>query len=129
MTTEIQMLAWAVALGLAHILLAAGAATAQRGLRWNAGNREAALPPLAGMAGRLERAQRNFLETFPLFAAVALAVVVAGRADAHTALGAQIYFWARLAYLPIYAIGIPYLRSLVWAISAWGLIQVGCGLF
>ena len=53
-----------------------------------------------------------------------LAVALIQRANADTALGAQMYFWARLAYVPIYAAGIPYLRTLVWAVSIWGLLQL-----
>ena len=41
-----------------------------------------------------------------------------------TALGAQVYLWARVAYVPIYAAGIPYLRTAVWAVSFWGLWTV-----
>lgn len=124
MTLELQMLAWSIALGLGQVLLAAGLMTRQRGLGWNTGARDGEAKALTGVAARVERASRNFLETFPFFAAAVLAVVVAGRTDADTALGAQVYFWARLAYLPIYAAGIPYLRSLVWAVSLWGLLQL-----
>ena len=46
-----------------------------------------------------------------------------------TALGAQIYFWARVAYFPIYVVGIPYLRTLVYALSIWGLLQLLEALF
>ena len=48
---------------------------------------------------------------------------------AGTALGAQIYLWARVAYLPVYVIGIPYLRTVVWAVGFWGMLQVIEGLF
>ena len=58
-----------------------------------------------------------------------LAVVLAGANSPHTAQGAGIYFWARVAYLPIYIIGIPYLRTLVYAVSLWGLLQVLEALF
>jgi len=34
------------------------------------------------------------------------------------------HFWARLVYLPIYLAGIPYLRTAVWAVSLWGILQV-----
>ncbi|NYZ62754.1 MAPEG family protein [Luteimonas deserti] len=129
MTIELQVLAWAIVLGLVHIGVAAAFATWQRGVRWNAGNRDAEAPPLRGAAVRTAAASRNFLETFPFFVAAVLAVVVAGRSDPTTALGAQVYLWARIAYLPIYAIGIPYLRSLVWVVSLWGLLQVIKGLF
>lgn len=121
---EIRMLAWAIVLGLVHLLLAATLMTRERGLRWNAGARDGTPAPLGALASRLDRAQRNFWETFPFFAAAALAVVAAGRTDAGTALGAQLYLWARVAYVPIYAAGIPYLRTVVWAVSLWGLWSV-----
>ncbi len=129
MSLEIQMLAWSIALGLVHVLLGAVLMTMQRGLKWNAGARDGEAKPLTGVAARLDRASRNFLETFPFFAAAVLAVVVSDRMSADSALGAQVYFWARLAYLPIYAAGIPYLRTLVWAMSLWGLLQVLWALF
>lgn len=124
MPIELKMLAWSVALGLVHVLLGAALVTRQRGLAWNVGARDATLPPPTGVAARVDRALRNFLETFPFFAAAALAVVVLERGDATTALGAQCYFWARLAYVPVYAAGIPYLRTLIWAVSIWGLLQL-----
>lgn len=124
MPIELKMLAWSVALGLVHVLLGAALVTRQRGLAWNVGARDATLPPPTGVAARVDRALRNFLETFPFFAAAALAVVVLERGDATTALGAQCYFWARLVYVPVYAAGIPYLRTLIWAVSIWGLLQL-----
>ncbi|HUD41915.1 MAG TPA: MAPEG family protein [Dokdonella sp.] len=125
---ELRMLAWSVVLGLVQLFAAAALMTRQRGMQWNAGARDGVPTPLTGVAGRLERAQRNFLETFPFFAAAALAVVLTGRSDAMTALGAQLYFWARVAYVPIYAAGIPYVRSLVWVASVVGLLLVLRGL-
>ena len=72
MTTELTMLAPSIVLGLIQITIAAQASTRQRGADWNVGPRDEALPPLGGTAGRLDRALRNFLETFPLFAAAVL---------------------------------------------------------
>jgi uncharacterized MAPEG superfamily protein len=111
------------------VLLAAALGTGQRGLAWNAGNRDGEAKPLTGIAARALRAQANFLETFVFFAAAALAVVVSGRTSAYTALGAQLYFWARVIYLPIYLIGIPYVRTMVWAVSLWGILQLIEALF
>lgn len=124
MPIELKMLAWSVVLGLAHVLLGAALTTHQRGLRWNVGARDAVLPPVTGVAARVDRALRNFLETFPFFAAAVLAVVVLEQGGASTALGAQCYFWARLAYVPLYAAGVPYLRTVVWGVSLWGLLQL-----
>jgi uncharacterized MAPEG superfamily protein len=129
MNTEIKMLAFSVILGLLTVLVAGGLATQQRGLKWNTSNRDGETKPLTGAAARATRASHNFLETFAFFAAAVLAVIVAGKSTPHTGLGSQIYFWARVAYLPIYIIGIPYLRTAVWAVSIWGLLQVMGGLF
>ncbi len=129
MNTELTMLAWTVVLGIAQIVLGATLSTAQRGLTWNASSRDEPAPPLTGVAGRVDRALRNLLETFPLFAAAVLAVVVAHRTDAGTALGAQLFLGARVLYVGIYAAGIPYLRTLVWSVAMFGLLKVLLGLF
>ena len=124
MTTDIKMLAWSVLLGFGYVFIAAGLGTWQRGLKWNASNRDGVPATLTGVAARAARANINFLETFAFFAAAVLAVCLTNRNTAHTALGAELYFWARLVYLPVYLIGIPYLRTVVWAVSIWGLLQV-----
>jgi uncharacterized MAPEG superfamily protein len=62
------------------------------------------------------------METFPFFAAAILAVVLTQRQDGLTALAAQLYFWARVVYLPLYAAGVPYVRSLVWLASLVGIV-------
>lgn len=126
---ELRMLAWTIVLGLVQLLVAAGAATAQRGGKWNVGPRDGSPPPLAGVAGRLDRALRNLLETFAFFAAAVLAVVAAQRTDAHSALGVQLYFWARVLYVPLYAAGVPVVRSLVWSVSMVGIVLVLWPLF
>lgn len=124
MSVELQMLGWSVVLGLVYVLVAAGFGTWQRGLRWNAGNRDGEPQPLNKYAARADRANRNFLETFAFFAAATLAVVAMHKTGAQTVIGAQIYFWARLAYLPVYVIGIPYLRTAIWIASLWGILQM-----
>lgn len=129
METELQMLAWAIVLGLVHLMLDAGMKTSERGLAWNASARDGEAKPLGPVAGRVNRSWSNFLETFPMFAAAVLAVVVAERTGDRTALGAQLYFWARLAYIPAYAAGIPYVRSVVWGVSLAGIVLVLAGLF
>lgn len=129
MTTDIRMLGFSVFLGLAYVFIAVGLATRQRGLKWNTGNRDCVAAPLTGVAARAARANANFLETFGFFATAVLAVTVTNRNSPHTALGAEIYFWARLAYLPIYLAGIPYVRTAVWAVSLWGILQVLEALF
>jgi len=118
------MLLWSAVLGLVQIALAATCSVGQRGLDWAASARDEVKPPLSGIGGRLDRARANFLETFPLYAAVVLAAQLLQHHDAMTVLGAQLYFWARLAYVPVYAAGIPYLRTLIWAVSIVGIALV-----
>ena len=84
---------------------------------------------MTGAAVRTAAASRNFLETFPFFAAATVALVAAGRNDADTAFAAQVYLWARVAYLPVYAVGIPYLRTAVWIASLWAIVQLLKPLF
>ena len=124
MGIEIQMLGWAIVLGLVQVMIAAGAVTRERGLAWNASARDGVAPPPGPLAARLQRAQANFLETFPFFAAAVLAVVLTQRQDSTTALAVQLYFWARLVYVPLYAAGIPYLRSGIWGVAMVGLLMV-----
>lgn len=124
MTIELQMLGWSVVLGIVYVLVAAGFGTWQRGLLWNVGNRDGEPQPLNKYTARADRAKRNFLETFAFFAAATLAVVAMHKTGAQTVIGAQIYFWARVAYLPVYVIGIPYLRTAIWIASLWGILQM-----
>jgi uncharacterized MAPEG superfamily protein len=124
MSTELTMLALSVALGLVQIILSAQSKNFQLGYLWAAGSRDEPRPPLTGLAGRLERALANFLETFPLFVAAVLIAHVAGRHDWMTVWGAQLYFWARLAYLPLYAFGIRFIRSLAWNVATLGIVLI-----
>lgn len=129
MTVEIKMLACSIVLGLLYVMLAGALGIAERGLLWNLGNRDAESRPLAGASARAGRASWNFLESFPFFAAAVLAALITNRNSAATALGSQLYFWGRLVYLPVYVIGIPYLRTLIWAVSFAGLVLVLGALF
>ena len=76
------------------------------------GNRDN-LKEATPMGGRAERAAKNSIEAAVFFVPLALIANAAGM-DAEVMLGAQIAFWARIAYVPIYIAGIKYLRSLVW---------------
>ena len=71
------------------------------------------------MGGRAERAAKNSIEAAVFFVPLALTANAAGL-DAKVLLGAQIAFWARIAYVPIYIAGIKYLRSLVWIVGVVG---------
>jgi uncharacterized MAPEG superfamily protein len=88
------------------------------------GARDEALPPLEPRAGRLVRAQANFLETFPVAIVALLGVVLAGRTSSMTALGGWLWLGSRLVYLPLYWSGVKVLRSLAFGVSFVGLLMV-----
>lgn len=124
MRIELLSLAWATGLGIIYLLAAAQASTAQRGVKWNLGNRDQKASELSGVALRLSNASRNFMETFPFFVAAVILVHLTDAYSTMTIVGSQLYFWARVAYLPIYGVGIPYVRTAVWSVSVIGIVLV-----
>ena len=124
MTVELRMLTLSVVLGIVQIIAASYAANLQRGFRWTVSPRDEKVERLRGVAGRLDRALRNFLETFALFAAVVLVAHVTDTHNALTEWGARLYFWGRVAYVLLYAAGVPLIRSLVWGVATIGIALV-----
>lgn len=78
------------------------------------------LPEATPLGGRAERAAANTKENFMLFAALALTAQLAGLGEQAT-VGAAVFFWARVVYLPVYLLGITYLRSAIWGVGIVGL--------
>jgi uncharacterized MAPEG superfamily protein len=122
--TELLVLGWSVVLLLLHIGLQSVPATLELGSSWNAGPRDEERKPSSAIAGRAERALRNFQETYPAFIGLALALVVSGQAGGLGATGSLVWIFARVAYIPLYMLGIPYIRSLVWVGSVVGLVMM-----
>ena len=123
MSIDIKMLLWSTALTLIQMLVAVIGAQLQVGLPTLAGNREN-LPMMAGWAGRAERAHRNMLQNLVMLAVLVLVANVTGKANATTALGAELFFWSRLAYTLIYWVGIPWARTAAWGLSIVGLVMI-----
>ena len=121
---ETTMLLWSALLGLIQLVIATSMATKDQGLAYNLSPRDTAPPPVGIAAARMQRAFKNFCETFPLFLAAVVFVTLAGRQDAVSALGAQLYFGGRLIYVPVYASGITHVRTIVWTVSIIGLLLV-----
>ena len=129
MTPEFIMLAFTLILAIVQIGWAGAARTAELGLKWNAGARDGDAPAPGKLAGRLIRAQANLFETLPLFAAAVIMAHIAGKDGQLTFVGAQLYFFGRLVYLPLYALGAPYVRTLAWLVAFAGLAMVIVALF
>jgi uncharacterized MAPEG superfamily protein len=123
MKTELLLLAWAAVLTLVQAVIAVQGALMQVGLPMLAGNREG-LPVITGWGGRAARAHKNMVENLVLFAALVLTAVVAGKTNAMTLLGAQIFLCARIAYALVYIIGLPWVRTAVWGVSVVGMAMI-----
>jgi uncharacterized MAPEG superfamily protein len=127
MSLDMKYLLWSVLLTFVQVVIAAASANQVLGLPTLAGNREK-LPDLTGFAGRAKRAHLNMIENMVLFIALVLVAQVAGKANGTTAMGALVFFWARLIYAVIYLIGVPWLRTAAWAVSIVGLIMIASQL-
>ncbi|NNJ72537.1 MAG: hypothetical protein HKP09_05085 [Enterobacterales bacterium] len=112
---------------LTFVAIMAGAILRNRewtleGMKVGLSNRDN-LPDETPMGGRAVRAASNSIEAFILFAPLAIVAHITGQAEA-ALLGAQLFFWSRVAYLPIYWAGVPYLRSVVWGVGVVGLVMM-----
>lgn len=124
MTTELTYLWATLILALIQIFLPAAARTREFGTKWNAGARDNTPASTKPLTGRLERAQANLFETLPIFIGAVLLTHFVGIQSNLTLWGTALYFWGRVAFVPIYALGVPYIRSLVWVVSLAGLVMV-----
>ena len=124
---ELGLLAIAIVLGILHLVWASVEARRQQGLKWARGPRDEPAP-ITGMAARLDRGFRNYMETFPFFAAAVLLGAATTTLRDWTIWGAHLYVWSRVLYVPLYAYGSPF-RTLVWFASLIGLLMVVAALF
>lgn len=127
MTTDMTMLIASATLTVLLALPYTMGHLLTRGLFVMAGNRED-FPPGAGWIGRAHRAHLNMVENMVPFAALVLAAAVTGKANAWTALGAQVFFYARIVHAVVYIIGVPWLRTLAWFACVIGMALVLYGI-
>jgi uncharacterized MAPEG superfamily protein len=124
MSVESWCLFGAMVLGLVHVTAGSFSFKAQVGNAYAVGARDEERRPI-GVAGRLDRAQRNFLETFAIFAAAVLMLEVLGRTGGWLSVaGAAVYLAGRVLFLPLYAAGVPWLRTFSWNGATLGLAMV-----
>jgi uncharacterized MAPEG superfamily protein len=123
MSIEFWCLYGAMVLGLVHLTAASFTFKAQVGNAYTVGARDEDLRP-AGIAARLDRAQRNFLETFAIFVAAVLMSEALGKLGGLGAWGAGLYLGGRVLFLPLYALGTPWLRTFSWNAATLGLVLV-----
>ena len=126
MMSIVQILVWSAI--LIFVMVIAGSYFRNRagnleGMRRAMGNRDN-LPPPTPISGRADRAAMNMLENTVMFTALAAALHFSDRNTAQAQLGANIFFWARVAYFPAYLAGIGPLRSVIWVVGAIGLAMM-----
>jgi uncharacterized MAPEG superfamily protein len=127
MTPELQYLVYAAILLVVHTLIQATLSDLSKGIGWALGPQDEQREQSV-YAGRVQRSLRNYLETLPAFIALAAALGISGMGTETSALGAAIWFWARIAYIPAYVSGIPLVRSVAWFASLGGLAMMALPL-
>ena len=121
LTTETMLLAWSIVLFFVHMALQGLTAMRDQGVAYNAGPRDEA-KPVGKLAGRAQRTFDNFKETWPVFIALTLGLTIAGRAGGLADAGAWTWLLARIVYIPLYLLGVPWLRTLTWGVALVGLL-------
>lgn len=129
LSNEFTMLLFAMLLGFVQLFLAGHFVTRERGAAWNIGPRDETPPLKSKTAGRLDRAFKNFMETFAFFAVAVIIAAITGRHNWQTQVGAQVYVAARILYVPLYAFGVRGLRTVAFLISVIGIGLIIAALF
>lgn len=110
-TTDLRMLVYSTALCLVlwipYTLVAMGA----RGVAGVAGYPTGRYDDLPEAAQRAQRAHVNLVENLAPFAVLVLVAHVSGSANETTALGAQLFFWARVVQAAVHIAGVPWVRT------------------
>jgi uncharacterized MAPEG superfamily protein len=129
MTTDLTMLvATAVLCLLIPMIYLTGELQTPGGLEWGIGNRAEPLK-LPEWAARAKRAHLNLIENLAPFAILVLVAQVSGKANTWTALGAQIFFWGRVAHVAVYTAGITGVRTAVFFVATAGEVLILIQLF
>ncbi len=123
MSVELTMLTWSVALLLVLVLIQATVGVQAQGLMPMANNRDN-LPEPKPFQARMKRVVDNHREGLTLFAPLVLIAAVQGVSTPMTVLGAQLFFYARLAHAVIYVLGLPMIRPLAWTIGIVGIVLI-----
>ncbi|MBP6012075.1 MAG: MAPEG family protein [Alphaproteobacteria bacterium] len=128
MSIELTMLALSVALLFVLILIQAAAGTQAQGLMTMANARDN-LGPASVWQARTKRCVDNHREGLILFAPLVLIAAHQGISTSLTVLGAQLFFYSRVAHAVVYLAGLPYIRPIFWGIGIVGTIMIFLALF
>jgi uncharacterized MAPEG superfamily protein len=90
---------------------------AVRGLMGAMANPTPNAKPQSAWAMRLYFSHTNAVENLVLFATLVLILDAVHHSTQSTVIACAVYFWARVAHAIIYALGIPVLRTLTFAVG------------
>ena len=128
MTTELTLLILSVGLLMLTLLIQASAGILSNGLMAQAGSRDE-LPEKRVFHARVTRLRDNMIENLLMFAPVVLVAQAMGVSNDMTILGAQLFFFSRLAHAIIYLAAVPLVRPIAFAVAWAGIILIACQLF
>lgn len=124
MTPETQVFLLTLMLGIVHFSIGAGIQIIEAGPMAIMSSRDNLSPIVSRFGLRGERANNNFKETLPWALGLLLLIQITDQANGMSAMGAWLYFWSRVVYLPLYVLGIPVLRSLSFSTALAGLAMI-----
>lgn len=131
MTLDLRLLVYSTILTWVMIMFAAtakGRLWTVPGMLYGMGNRDRAAQDPTALGSRADRAAKNMLENMLLFATLILAARASGIASEKLIFPAQLFFYARLAYWPIYVLGLPYVRTVAWGIAVAGMGMIAAAM-
>ncbi|HWA00809.1 MAG TPA: MAPEG family protein [Caulobacterales bacterium] len=128
MSTELNLLTYSVALLFVLIMIQALAGVFKNGSKVMAGNRDS-LPPDSVWMARTKRVVANHIENLAVFAPIVLVAALARISNQWTVLGAQLFFYSRLAHAIIYLAGWPWIRAVAWTVGLVGIVLIFLALF
>jgi uncharacterized MAPEG superfamily protein len=117
LTTDLRMLVYTGVLTLLiPMVYLVGRVRTPGGSAWGLGNRDQPMQ-FPGWSQRAERAHANLVENLAPFAILVLVAHLSGQANDLTAIGARIFFWARVAHAVIYIAGVTRVRTLIFLVG------------
>ena len=124
MSFELQVVAGSVLILFGLLMYQGALVPLNQGFGWGLGSRDGE-PDYTAMQGRTRRTVTNHMEGMLLFIPLVMIVEMAALSSQLTEIGAAIYLAGRLAFVPLYLLGVSYLRSVFWGIALLGTILVG----
>lgn len=124
MGIELQAVVWTTVILAALIGFQGGLVPVFQGFAWGLGNRDE-VRTKTELQSRTARTVANHIEGMMVFVPLALIVVISDLSSTLTVWGAGLYLLGRVLFAPLYLIGVPYLRSLVWGVSLIGILMIG----